>query len=317
MASRSAWIAATIATCALPLSFTNAAAQAGAVVRDQGVLTATAADGRLLFLPLNPTLINNASNAPLINVFVRQASFGQYSISIVPTLAWALNTAQEQSLKKSGAKTYAPWPGAQATPYVYYTTSDSEVKFASSKPLAVVAGANSAIELQIDNLEPNDVKDLVFGKRAWGVIFSYDVATPVRIDREIKSDWLQSLLNDIRSFGKLPVSGAVSTIFEAMKQKYLNEFGVSPEQTLQVIVRTVRGAPQMLEQNRGQLELMHDLSAQTRITLTADAKGPVYLQDFYQGKLEFGNVCASVPNTIFVTSEKGSSVGCGVLRDQR
>jgi hypothetical protein len=310
-------VATAAGCCILPLLFSTAIAQSGAVVTEQGILTATAADGRLLFLPLNPTVIKNSSNAPLINVFVKQGSFGQYSISIVPTIAWTLSSTQEQSLKKLGAKTYAPWPSAQATPYVYYATSDSDLKFLSSKPLAIVAGANSAVEFQIDSVEPNDVRDLLFGKRTWGVIFSYDVSTPVRVDREIKSDWVQSLLNDIRSYGKLPVSGAVSTIFEAVKKKYLNEFGVLPEQTLQVIVRIVRAAPQLLEGTKGQPELVHDLSAQTQISLTATAKGPVYLQDFYQGKLELGNICSSVPNTVFVTSDRGSSVGCNSLRDQR
>jgi hypothetical protein len=202
------------------------------------------------------------------------------------------------------------------TPYVYYTTSDSELKFVPSKPLAVVAGANSAIELQIDSLEPNEMRDLVFGKRAWGVIFSYDLSTPVRVDREIKSDWLQLLLSDIRSYGKLPVSGAVSIIFDALKKKYINEFGVPPEQTLQVIVRIVRGAPQILEDNKGQVELFHDLSAQARISLNASPKGAVYLQDFYQGKLEFGNICGTVSSSVFVTSESGTSVGCNALKDK-
>lgn len=281
------------------------------------VLTATAEGGKLQFLPLSPIVIKSENGSPIINVFVKQGSFSQFTITLSPTVSWKLSAAQEQSLKKTGAKSYAPWPGTQASLYLYYGTSDGDKKLISSgRATPVVVGANSVLEVTSEPLELNDARDLLFGKSPMSILFTYDIPTPVRVDQEAKAEWVQSLQNDIRTYRKLPVAGAVNTIFAALRQKYLEQFGVSPEQMVQMVGRIVRGSPLILEQFGGQIQLVHDLSATIQIDIVREKRAAVYLQDLYQGRLELGNLCTTLPATIFVTTDSGTSVGCGALKDK-
>ncbi len=298
----------------------SAAAAQVPEISDEEVLTLINGSS-VVFFPLNPQIERNESARPIVNIFVRQASFGQYTLSIVPTLAWRLSDEQEKALedlKQKGITSFAPWPDITATPYLYIASPEGALETHRFQPVSVVLGATTVIVLQVPNLEPGRINGLLYGEEEMGILFSYDVRVTLPPTGGVDdNEWQRLLARDIQELGPLPAAGAVQQLYEALREKYVSEYAVQPQQIRQYIERIVKAVPVTVSEDNGEVLLYHNLQTEVNIELPSAQPAPLTVHDFFQGRYRFGDLCEAVGATVFVSDDRGSSVGCDALPENR
>ncbi|MCM2438710.1 hypothetical protein HGO34_03115 [Agrobacterium vitis] len=303
---------------AVGFAFLPFAAHAAVEKRADSILVSVDKKKDLLFLPLVPTIVRNGNGTMVVNIFVRQGSFGELELTVAPTIKWELSKGQEAALgqmKKEGVKTFAAWPDVVSAANLYQIASDGELRSSSKSVGSIVIGANRSIEFSFTGLQMSDVRDLLHGKREWGVIFLYETNVHHDFDDLIDPRWIDEFRRDLRTFGELPVDGAVEQVFSSLRDKYAEDFRV-PQRALRAVVeRYVKSAPIFVKEVAGTQSLVHDLSGYMEIDIPSQSEGASSVRDYYQGTLAFGDFCSEANSTIFVTLEQGSTIGCEALEE--
>lgn len=272
----------------------------------------------LQFFPLVPTVVKNSNGSQLINVFVKDASFGEYTLTVVPTLTWSLSKDQEASLsqmKSDGVKTFSAWPGVSAIAYLYQVDVDGDIKTSKFELDTINVGANTVVELQLPNMDVNDVKDILHGKRDWGILFDYRMNSASQSFSDVDPNWLKRLPVDITAFGDTPIGGAVDKIYGALEEKYTRQFHVDPRSLRLAIERYVKSAPISTYQSDDGTRLQHDFTALMEIEMPFPKQVGGVVEDYFQGRMPLGDLCKSSNSTIFVTVGENAAVGCDALQN--
>ncbi|PDT20055.1 hypothetical protein [Rhizobium hidalgonense] len=298
------------------LSFGSVRADAPQKLNDD-VVTFKQKNGELLFFPLNPTIVKNDNKNDVINVFVKSASFGLYNLTIAPTVKWALTPAQESTvskLKSEGVKAFSTWPGVSASGFPFELSPSGEISYGDNiAATPITVGATTVVEMSFANLEKDALLDLLYGKRDWGILFSYKLPIAEGIPSSVDPTWLKRLPVDLQSFGQIPVDGAVEVIFGSINQRYAEEYRVDMADLRSAIERYVKSAPTFIYAAKDGVRLTHDLSGNMQIDMPLEPPPARPREDYFQGRLSFGNLCESSSSTVFVTLENGSAVGCEAI----
>ncbi|MDX0124440.1 hypothetical protein GOC15_07295 [Sinorhizobium meliloti] len=301
---------------ALPFLVADWAHGAAPEKRSDNVVIFRNIGNELMFFPLNPQIIKNSNDRYVINIFVKTGSFGLYNLTISPTLSWKLTPDEENDLAKTksdGIKAFSTWPGVAASVFPFHVEPDGDISSTNAEFGTITVGATSVMEVTYANLELNDALDLLNGKREWGVLFNYRMEVPGGVGSDVDPSWLKQLPTDLQSFGLIPVDGAVDFIFSSLRQRYTEEFRVSSSELRSTIERYVKSAPFFPYAAADGVRLTHDLSGQQEIDIPSEQTGSNTIQEFFQGRLLFGNLCQSSSSTVFVTTENGSAVGCEAI----
>ena len=272
----------------------------------------------LLALPLSPQLILDSNDNPVLSVFVRDGSFGQKNVSVVPTVIWGFSDEQEQSLlrlKIGKIKNIATWPDVMFQFIAFYQTSDGEIRTSQlSDPQNLVIGATIPINVELRGLETEDLAYALEQEGGIGIIFVYDVSYDLSGQHVPDLNWFGDFLNDVQDFGQLPVYGAADVVFEELKSKYVGEFGVPMDIFRRSVEKIVLNAPTIVDLDGDYPTMNHNLGISLDIQ-TPEIKSTVLrARDQFQGVFSFGAICDEIDAAVFVESADGNGVGCDAIK---
>lgn len=288
----------------------------GTVFADNGIASKTQGE-TLLALPLSPQLVVDSNGNPVLSAFVRDGSFGQRNLSIVPTVSWVFTDEQKQALVKlrTGAvKNIATWPDVSFRYIAFYETSDGEIRTSRlSDSQNLVVGATVPINVELLGLETEDVVYALEHEGGIGVIFLYDVSYDLGDQASPDLNWFGDFLNDVQGFGELPVNGAADIVFRELKPKYVGELGVPLDIFRGSVERVVLNAPTVVDLDGDVPAVNHNLGISLEIQAPEIKSTAVRARDQFQGVFSFGAICDEVDAAVFVESADGNGVGCDAV----
>lgn len=289
----------------------------GTASAENGIASKTQGE-TLLALPLSPQLIADSNGKPVLSAFVRDGSFGQRNLSIVPTVNWVFTEKQKQSLVKlrtGKIKNIATWPDVSFRFMAFYKTSDGEIRTSRlSDSQNLVVGATVPINVELLGLETEDVVFALEHPGGIGVIFLYDVSYDLGTQAAPDLNWFGDFLNDVQSIGQLPINGAADVVFNELKSKYVDEFGVPVDVFRGSIEKVVLNAPSVLDLHGDFPTLSHNLETTLEIQAPTIKPTAVRARDQFQGVFSFGAICEEIDSAVFVESADGNGVGCDAVK---